>query len=186
MNETILERHNAVVGADDLVWVLGDVAMGSIAESLPFLRRFNGHKILIAGNHDRCFAGSMTDPRKRAKWVAAYKEQGGFDAIVTSSGYIAGTDRRDKCPVYIPLLGMTPVILSHFPASGESAPDREDRYRAARPVRPAKGEMPWIVHGHVHDAWCVDSANSQINVGVDVWDFAPVDAETVAALIETT
>ena len=46
----MLERWNSVVGVDDKVYVLGDVAVTS--ESLSILKKCNGKKILIQGNHD--------------------------------------------------------------------------------------------------------------------------------------
>jgi len=33
-DEFLIDRYNAVVRDDDVVWVLGDVAMGNIGESL--------------------------------------------------------------------------------------------------------------------------------------------------------
>jgi len=46
----MLERWNSVVGVNDKVYVLGDVAVTS--ESLSILKKCNGKKILIQGNHD--------------------------------------------------------------------------------------------------------------------------------------
>lgn len=46
----MLENWNSVVGVDDKVYVLGDVAVTS--ESLSILKKCNGKKILIQGNHD--------------------------------------------------------------------------------------------------------------------------------------
>lgn len=39
----------------------------------------------------------------------------------------------------------------------------------------------WLLHGHVHQRWQVKG--KQINVGVDVWDYAPVSQASVEALI---
>ena len=46
----MLENWNRVVGVDDKVYVLGDVAFKS--EPLSILKKCNGKKILIKGNHD--------------------------------------------------------------------------------------------------------------------------------------
>lgn len=64
MNETLIERFNARVTNDDEVWILGDVALGDINESIPLLQRLNGKIHIVIGNHD-------TDTR-----VAAYQELG--------------------------------------------------------------------------------------------------------------
>jgi calcineurin-like phosphoesterase family protein len=50
MNETIVERWNSVVRPQDHVYCLGDVAMKR--KELEIVRRLNGHKRLIFGNHD--------------------------------------------------------------------------------------------------------------------------------------
>jgi calcineurin-like phosphoesterase family protein len=51
MNETMVERHNAVVKPEDRVYFLGDVAMGK--RGLEYLSRMVGRKVLIKGNHDK-------------------------------------------------------------------------------------------------------------------------------------
>ena len=50
MDETMVERWNAVVKPQDHVYHLGDVAISK--RGLEFVRRLNGHKRLIRGNHD--------------------------------------------------------------------------------------------------------------------------------------
>lgn len=50
MNEVIVAKHNSVVGVNDKVYFLGDVAFS--LRGLGFLERMNGTKVLIKGNHD--------------------------------------------------------------------------------------------------------------------------------------
>lgn len=50
MDETMVERWNAVVKPNDHVYHLGDVAISK--RGLEYVRRLNGHKRLIRGNHD--------------------------------------------------------------------------------------------------------------------------------------
>ena len=50
MDEAMVERWNAVVKPNDHVYHLGDVAISK--RGLEFVRRLNGHKRLIRGNHD--------------------------------------------------------------------------------------------------------------------------------------
>lgn len=50
MRETIIERHNAVVKPNDIVYFLGDFAFGK--HNIHHAGRFNGKKKLILGNHD--------------------------------------------------------------------------------------------------------------------------------------
>jgi len=50
MDETMIQRHNAVVGPNDVVYFLGDVVIDK--KSLHHIKRLNGSKRLIRGNHD--------------------------------------------------------------------------------------------------------------------------------------
>lgn len=61
--------------------------------------------------------------------------------------------------------------LSHYPYipdENEILAGKEYRFLEKRP----KKTTPYLLHGHVHQAWkCKDD---MINVGVDVWNFFPV------------
>lgn len=191
MNKTIIEKWNERVDPEDTVWVLGDFAMGPIKDTLLLADQLHGHKILVAGNHDRCFHGYKVSrdpvvlhtPAELAHWVGLYKIAG-FADVITGQAMLKRTGR----PVVVPLrpeFGMDPVLsvqLSHFPRAGESRPDYPDRYvhYRPRPNGPSKRD-PWLVHGHVHNGWTVNGR--QVNVGVDVWDFAPVSTETLLSVI---
>lgn len=53
MNEAMIRNWNKIVKDDDIVYHLGDFAMGNPA-SIPFiLQELKGNIVLIAGNHDR-------------------------------------------------------------------------------------------------------------------------------------
>ena len=89
MTDALVANWNAVVAETDTVWVLGDVAMGRIEETLGEIHRFRGRKILVAGNHDRCWHGHG----KRAEgWTERYLDAG-FAEIVqgTTTIELAGT-----------------------------------------------------------------------------------------------
>lgn len=49
-NEWIISQFNSVVNKNDLTWILGDVSF--TREGLGLVRRLNGVKHLILGNHD--------------------------------------------------------------------------------------------------------------------------------------
>jgi calcineurin-like phosphoesterase family protein len=53
MRETMISEWNQLVGQDDTVYMLGDVAFLPAVEAVAIMRRLNGRKILIEGNHDR-------------------------------------------------------------------------------------------------------------------------------------
>lgn len=156
MNQALISNWNEVVSDNDEVWVLGDLAMGSIKHSLELVRKLNGRKHLVAGNHDRCWSGGG---EKALKWYPKYADVG-FKLIL------------EEAHINVPGLGM--VMMSHFPYAGDSHP--QDRYREFRPTD--NGE--WLLHGHVHEKW--KRKGRQINVGVDVWDFRPVSVEQILAL----
>lgn len=52
MNEHLVDAWNSCVRDGDIVLHLGDVAMGRPCDSEPALRRLNGRKVLVHGNHD--------------------------------------------------------------------------------------------------------------------------------------
>ena len=64
MNEVIINNWNNKVSIEDTVYVLGDLSMGEVKNSIPLIKRLNGKIILIRGNHDN------------EKRLAAYKELG--------------------------------------------------------------------------------------------------------------
>ena len=157
MNEALVERWNVTVARDDEVIVLGDFAMGRIDETLPLVGVLNGRKVLLAGNHDRCWHGHKKGVEAATdRYLAA-----GFDEIWQ------GAIDLD--------VGGVPVVACHFPYRGDS--HDHDRHVAHRPADTGA----WLLHGHVHERWKV--RERMINVGVDVWDFAPVPAHSLAGLM---
>lgn len=58
----LVAEHNMIVHPDDLIYVNGDVCYQKSPESLPFIERFNGRKILIRGNHDRGITDEQFKP----------------------------------------------------------------------------------------------------------------------------
>lgn len=52
MNDALIANWNRVVGKDDIIFHLGDFAMGGSAEWSRLLQKLNGKIYLILGNHD--------------------------------------------------------------------------------------------------------------------------------------
>jgi calcineurin-like phosphoesterase family protein len=52
MNDVMIERHNEVVGPDDVCVFGGDIGFAPTAICNNHLARMNGYKIFIVGNHD--------------------------------------------------------------------------------------------------------------------------------------
>ena len=52
-DEEIIRRHNEIVTNDDIVYCLGDCMLGQdLSYGLSCMRRLNGQKYIIRGNHD--------------------------------------------------------------------------------------------------------------------------------------
>jgi calcineurin-like phosphoesterase family protein len=155
MNVGMEAAWNRVVEPTDLVYYLGDFAMN--VRLVPFLvSRLNGTKILVPGNHDKCWQKKDSSGR----WHRHYLDAG-FQSIEQSLRLeIAGAS----------------VLLNHLPYRNEADPDQ--RYFEERPV----DDGGWLIHGHVHNRWKVSVR--QINVSVEVWNFEPVGLEVIAAIIQ--
>ncbi len=158
MDAALVERWNDTVKPDDTVWVLGDVALGRISESLTLVTGLHGTKLLLTGNHDRCWSGHA---RRAEGWTERYLDAG-FAEIIQGSVTVTIGDHR--------------VLACHFPYRGDS--HDHDRYVDERPVD--TGE--WLLHGHVHERW--RQRGRMINVGSDVWDFRPVSESAIAELLD--
>jgi calcineurin-like phosphoesterase family protein len=180
MNEALIEAWNSVVYPSDQVFILGDLALGHVEDSLPLVSFLAGHKILVPGNHDRCWENPARNSSTRNS------------ATGTSSAKTSSSLRRPPSEWALTYLEHVqeirpsgtfshpaldrPVVLSHFPYVGDSGPS--DRFLEARPAD--RGE--WLLHGHVHDVW--RQRNRQINVGVDAWAGRPVNLDEIASVIE--
>lgn len=54
MDNTMIERFNSKVTSNATVYILGDVAFyKDVSTTISLLKRMNGRKVLIAGNHDK-------------------------------------------------------------------------------------------------------------------------------------
>lgn len=161
MDEALIANWNRVVGYNDIVFHLGDALMGDFERGIAMMQRLNGRKFLVPGNHDRVFSG-MKNPAYRARFEPAYRTV--FKAVLA-----------EQYPWMLP--GEIPVTLCHFPFDGDS--HGEDRYSDRRPED--VGQI--LLHGHVHGEWRI--RGRQFNVGVDVNNLTPVNAEEIAAWAQT-
>lgn len=89
MNSELIRRWNEVVGPDDVVYHLGDVALGPSERFYSLVSALNGRKILIRGNHDG----------KSKEWYLEH----GFDEVYPALFLYAG----GKC-----------ILLTHRPTDG--------------------------------------------------------------------
>lgn len=77
MDEALIARWNARVTPDDVVWHLGDFAMGHDAERIArTFWRLNGTKHLTTGNHDEGRAATLELPWASVAQIAWPVDQG--------------------------------------------------------------------------------------------------------------
>lgn len=155
-DETLIDNWNDRVEDDDEIWHLGDFSIeGGMVEALKYVPRLKGHKRLIIGNHDKCFPGKVYG----WKFQRAYLDAGFEVVLPWAQAKVDGIG----------------VNLSHFPYDGDHGiTDRHTAWRLRDEGKP-------ILHGHVHHKF--RQRRNQVNVGVNVWDWAPVDAKTLAELL---
>lgn len=157
MDHVIIDNINEVATPDDELWVLGDLALGTLVESLELIKLINPAVHLVSGNHDRTWRGAKEKDRAKTPLYI----EAGIQSI------------QDEA---IHNIGGIPVRLSHFPYSGDHA--EEDRHVEWRP----KDDGMWLLCGHVHELWMHNGR--MINVGVDVQNFYPVSEEGVLDFIQ--
>lgn len=175
MDWKIVDNWNNTVGPTDVVYHLGDTALGDSSRWDNIFKSLNGYKVLVVGNHDRIFAGEK--PRQREKWDEAYHEW--FDEVHDNYRGLWLDDG-------------TVVDLSHFPYDGDSHDgDRYSEYRLHDGGRT-------LIHGHTHREYHGDDllerydtaisrskrGSIQIHVGMDNHNYLPVSENEVIAMIE--
>lgn len=159
MNEKLIENWNKIVSEQDTVYYLGDFSL-SKAPVLNITGRLKGKKILIAGNHDRCF-------RKMGQTKSKH------DELYLKSGW---SEIHSELEIVVQ---NESVKLSHLPYWEEGADHMyEARYPELRPQRTTK----WLLCGHVHCAWKLK--NDMLNVGCDVWNYEPLSEDEVAQIFK--
>jgi calcineurin-like phosphoesterase family protein len=151
MNAELVRRWNEVVGPDDIVLHLGDLALGPIEESVGLTEHLNGRRFLVPGNHDR--VSPATQSRRAIERFAPLYEAAGWSILPE---VIEGTRRGYR------------ILASHYPYSGDS--HGTDRHTTHRP-RGDEG-VP-LLHGHTH-ARDHGPHGHEFHVGVDAHDFTPI------------
>lgn len=148
------EMWNGAVMEDDVVWVLGDFAMGDVQETLKSVGRLKGRKHLVVGNHDRPFR------KPQGVWERRYIDAG-FDGV--HHGWV----NLD--------LGGEQFLACHFPYTSD--PRGRTRFDVDRPSDTGL----FLLHGHVHGRW--RRYGNQIDVGVDAWGGRLVAADSILKMV---
>jgi calcineurin-like phosphoesterase family protein len=136
---------DAVVGKNDTVFILGDIAMNPRKGAFDWFRERPGIKHLISGNHDVVHPLHTAHLKAQREWHAL----GIFDSI-NSQGSVKIDGQK--------------VLLSHFPYEGEGEREGPDRYTEWR----FRNEGFPLLHGHEHKKDIFNPAvPNQFHVGVD-------------------
>jgi calcineurin-like phosphoesterase family protein len=156
-DESVIALWNATVKHDDIVWHLGDVGMGHESDVLAKVRRLNGIKHLVAGNHDPCWPGHRDARRHQRKWMTVFESVQAYGKV---------------------RFGSRTILLSHFPYDGDHT--FENRHVQDR----LRNEGEWLAHGHTHSDLRSDGPRS-VHVGLDAWDLRPASRAEILALMTT-
>lgn len=139
-DDAIREHWSGRITDDDIVFVLGDVAL-SMTHGIDMLRGLPGRKRLIAGNHDMCHPMFRNAAAREVRYREVFEHVAPF-----------GTVR----------IGNTDWLMSHYPYIGDSGPvDRDTQWRLPNFGRP-------LLHGHTHSRHAVTSG-LEFHVGWDAW-----------------
>jgi len=168
MKETIISNWNKVVKPKDLCIFVGDIFFyHSKNQMVETMGRMNGRKVLVRGNHDQ-------KPRQMMN--------AGFEICVEEMSMKIADEK---------------VLISHYPfampekryrylirknkflrwITGKSRQIYPYKYHERRPVD--RGQF--LIHGHTHNK---DKVRGRaIHVGVDAWDFRPINIQEISNLI---
>ena len=159
----LIAKHNHLVKKGDTVYHLGDFCWKP-ADVAEVLRQLEGEHILIVGNHDSCHPMHKNAEREKRRYLVA-----GFkDVLVEMRGVLSHSPFRE-------------IVYHHMPHTQIGRHEGRSKYQDWLPNMETRddGLHPLLLHGHIHDARRV--LGDEINVGVDVWDYAPT---TIVRILE--
>lgn len=169
MVSELVRRHNKVVDKDATTFHLGDTWFGDRTDGRfrEYIASLNGEHVEVLGNHDRASVTQTNGWRHQREYLDA-----GFVAVVDSATLTLPEVSKKKIEGGAQ---QRKVLMSHFPYRA----DHKDsaRYNQFR----LRDEGMWLLHGHVHELYTVRDRG--VNLGVDVWNFTPVNVHDIALLI---
>lgn len=167
MDRALIDHANYLLGAEDELWILGDIALGPIEESLTKYSELKAKLFIVTGNHDRPHP-SYTSKDNKDDWLVKYKELTGAESIVNGNTMLTLAN------------GMS-IHVSHFPRLTQD--NRKEPIDHFAQFRPANDGVP-VLHGHTHGLWRQKDDN--LDVGVDAWGGQLVSEDTVIRYLKTS
>lgn len=192
METALVANWNSVVSPEDTVIVVGDVFFCGSQLAVMIMKRLNGYKILVKGNHD-----------KSLEKMKSF----GFDEVYEKHEVeIEGRNFKVCHFPFKPFLGDVPEevlrdldkvrarqmqmgldrkteiedALNRWQASGIISLSQLDRLKAYDMRFISKrfeNDGAFLICGHVHNSWL--KKDRMVNVGVDVWGYKPILASEV-------
>lgn len=154
MNQALIENYQKKVQPQDRVFFLGDLSFTTFLLTHNLVQPLKGAKFLVQGNHDRLSE-------------AQYRKMG-FQIVAQE--------------MVLDLFGRF-IKLSHFPRLPTDEALRNDphemRYLDRRPPHDGR----WLLHGHCHGKNRLNPLTKSVHIGVDAWDYGPVNQREIESLI---
>jgi calcineurin-like phosphoesterase family protein len=163
MNEKLIYNWNLVVRPDDKVYCLGDFSL-AIRPIELFSGRLMGEKYLVPGNHDWCHSYNKKSRNGKLSDQIKKYEDCGWKVLPEKSVMEFGGIEFNVC---------------HMPYLEDW--HEKDKYERWRP----KDDGKWLLHGHSHSDKSNRIKGKMIDVGVDAWDYAPVNIEEILKIVKT-
>jgi len=151
MNEIMIDNWNSRVKPSDEIYHLGDFAFCGSEKKKDIIRRLNGIKYLIRGNHD---------PKDNAWWITAGFEWVRDYYVLAVHDVYQSEEDETKFQQY-----HQPIVLCHFPILSWDG----------------MVNGTWHFHGHCHgsidDTW--NKTGLRMDVGVDTNNLYPYSYDEI-------
>jgi calcineurin-like phosphoesterase family protein len=150
MDAALVQRWNDTVGADDVVYHLGDFMLQDLTKFATIVRQLNGQLKILPGSHDR-------------RWLASFRADD--PGLRTRSGHTVEL--------------LPPLLSLEIPALGHGRrPQVIVLCHYALRVWDQSHHGAWHLYGHSHGN--LPSQGLSFDVGVDCNAFLPLELEEVA------
>ena len=166
-DKTLITNINSAVGAEDELWILGDVSFRTTIDyTLQCLRSLTcKHLHMIVGNHDRNFRNHTNDRLYQPVFES-------IDDYRELTMHFLDADQT--------------VALSHFPRRSSIMQHigtwgGDMRFRQDTPATEG-----WLLYGHTHQDAPAGTDPKSVNVGLDAWNLKPVSEPRIVAWFEHT
>lgn len=150
MNDLIIQKINKYVGADDELYVLGDVAVGPECE--PWLKKIVCKNLfLIPGEKD------------------IDTEKGGIKSFLQPYFKLSPTSIKSSTnPNLVYVMAHTPSMCARLIENHNSDVEFLDYIPSV-----------FGLHAHIHRARAMGKSKKTLNVGCDLWDYVPLSESRI-------